>query len=117
MATDTIVDVRLALKRLDGDRALYNELVELYLQDTPLQLSLLETAITASNRNETERIAHSLKSASGTVGATTVSEYSRKLETAARTEGAEELVVLFHAVEDEFEKIQALLYEILVQGK
>ncbi|MCC5897233.1 MAG: response regulator [Phormidium sp. BM_Day4_Bin.17] len=56
------------------------ELVDLYLQETPQLLEGVETAIAAQNPQQLRESAHSLKSTSAALGADPLSDLSRELE-------------------------------------
>jgi PAS domain S-box-containing protein len=62
------------------------ELVDLYLQETPQLLDGVETAIADHNAQQLRESAHSLKSTSAALGANPLSELSRELEEKGKAE-------------------------------
>lgn len=62
------------------------ELVDLYLQETPQLLNGVETAIADHNSQQLRESAHSLKSTSAALGANPLSELSRELEEKGKAE-------------------------------
>ncbi len=63
------------------------EVIESYLEDTPLQIEDMRAAYGRGDRDDLERIAHSLKSSSGIFGAHVLADLCRSLEIAAREGG------------------------------
>jgi HPt (histidine-containing phosphotransfer) domain-containing protein len=68
-----------------GDGAFVADLVTTYLGDAATQLADIERAVEAGDANGLVRPAHTLKSASLTVGAIRLGERSRTLEQQARS--------------------------------
>ena len=104
-----VIEKEEALERLGGDEELYLEIANVFLIDTPRQLQILRDSLQRDDRNEFTRIAHSLKSASGTIGAEAMRHVAAKLErigvAAQNSELAEsvgELEQLFAAVKNHF---------------
>lgn len=76
------------------------EIVNLYLSDTPRRLAGLRDALADRDAEAGERLAHSLKGSSSNIGATHVESLSRELEeqmAAGSVDGAEELVTRLEA--------------------
>ncbi len=83
-----------ALEESVGDREFVEDLVRTYLTDAEDQMAAITAAVDAGNAEALVRPAHSLKSASFTIGAQALGETSRALEQAARSgslDGAEAL--------------------------
>ena len=79
-----VFDEENALGRLGGDRQLLCAIIEVFLEDTPRQLAILSEALNNRDFILLGRIAHSLKSASMSVGGMVLSENSRCLEQLAK---------------------------------
>jgi len=86
-----LIDRETALSRLDGDQALINELVQIFLEDAPQLVSKILEGLHNSDLGEVEIHAHSLKSASANVGASRLSELCKVIEQLAREGKAEQL--------------------------
>ncbi len=116
---DSIINLEAALARLDGDRSLYDELVGLYLEDTPLQLAELSQATKENNQEATKRHAHSIKSASATIGAEVMAKKAAVIEFAATVNNEEiggkekreeaDLYFLVNDLSSEFTKLKTVL--------
>ena len=74
----------LANLRAIGDAAFCAELVDDYETSTTATLGTLERALTAGDFDAVERAAHSLKSASASIGAAAFAEHCRDVETSGR---------------------------------
>ncbi len=81
---DAPVDIELTLARLGGDRTLLANLFRLYLEDTPKKAQALAQAWTCGDVHQVERLAHSLKGSSATVGAEALRQAAYSLELAAK---------------------------------
>ncbi|QJT08959.1 PAS domain-containing hybrid sensor histidine kinase/response regulator [Oceanidesulfovibrio marinus] len=70
-------------ERLDGDLELYDELLQVFEQEMPTLVEGLENAAENADLNRIAILGHSLKSASTTIGATSIKEAAVQLEHAA----------------------------------
>jgi HPt (histidine-containing phosphotransfer) domain-containing protein len=70
---------------VEGDTAFVIELIEAFLADSAMQLDAIEAAVAAGDAEATVRPAHTLKSASATLGAMPLSVAARTLEMAGRS--------------------------------
>ena len=73
-----------ALKRLDNDHELYDEICEIFQGDAPEIVKRLKDAIESGEILVATRHAHSLKSVSANIGATAMSELAHQAEIAGR---------------------------------
>jgi histidine phosphotransfer protein HptB len=91
------------------------DVLESYLEDAPRRIDELRTALERGDRNELQRIAHTLKSSSGIFGAHQMVALCRELETYARDNplGGETLV---EALADAYEKVGVVLNLYLQAG-
>jgi CheY-like chemotaxis protein len=109
---DAAALARLAELQGDGEPDIVRETVSLFLGDLPRALRELREAVAAGHRDGMARVAHSLRSASGSVGALVLSRLCGELESAGRAgnvDRAEELAAALAAeadrVRDHFERI------------
>jgi HPt (histidine-containing phosphotransfer) domain-containing protein len=103
----TLANLR-ALQRPGGGDVL-SQIVHLYLEKAPQLLALLHEAVTRNDAAAIFRLAHSLKSSSGNVGAVTLVELCQELEVMGRTQSTAKAPVTFAAIETEYAMIQAAL--------
>ena len=109
------VDMRRLRGLTGGDKEFENEIIDLFLKDTPLQLMRLEAAISEGNSTHVEEAAHSIKGAAANMGAEGFRKLAHGLELkgkAASLQGAREdffdLKSAFQEVERFFEDNKAL---------
>jgi CheY-like chemotaxis protein len=102
-----------ALRKLQekGEPDILEELIELFLYETPSQLAALREAIGNGDVHAMERLAHALKSSSGNMGAKRMASISAKLEEVRGLEDLrEEAPMQLEQLEAEFGRVrQALL--------
>lgn len=101
-----LIEKEAALDRLGGDEDLYLEIANVFLEDTPRQLRVLQDALQRDERGEFTRIAHSLKSASGTIGAESMRLIAAKLERIGATAHCDELTECVRELEQLFAAVR-----------
>ena len=98
-------DFNHALDRLDGDRALLSEIVQIFLDETPKNLEALRIAILRNDSKTIERITHSLKGELGYLGVPGVSQRARELEEMSRINDLQCAPESFVALETEISAV------------
>ncbi len=98
-----------ALTELCDDKEVINEVVQMYLKDSPRCIKSLAEAIKENNPKHIRMYAHSLKGASLQIGATTLGDVAFKLECAGRDKKVDEVPELFNKVQDEYSKLKLFL--------
>jgi two-component system, sensor histidine kinase and response regulator len=73
-----------ALRRIDGDEELLEEMCQLFLEESPKLLQQLRQAVAAGDADAIMRAAHSLKGESSCLSASATSEAARHLEVMGR---------------------------------
>jgi len=91
----SLLAIEETLDRLSGDRELMVSLFELYQSDAPTKIQEIEIAMTAGDFFRVERLAHSVKGASATVGAAQVLVLAADLEKAAKAHDSNRMQALF----------------------
>ena len=74
------------LERLEGDQELYEQILEIFVEDFPQQLRQLTDGIRDKDRDVLQRVSHSLKSAAANIGAVELSQMLQRWESAARAD-------------------------------
>jgi two-component system sensor histidine kinase/response regulator len=109
-----VFDREAALARVDGDLALLQELIRIFLDDFPRQLAEIRQAIAAKDASRLSRAAHSLGGAVGNFGAEPAHEAALRLEAiSARTDMARAAA----AAADLEEALERLRMALLVVSK
>jgi len=94
-AAERPVDLAVAMRWLGGDRHLLSELVTIFVDDGPKRLQAIRAALIASDVQQVEHVAHSLKGSAAILGATQLQTAALALEDAAHeghTENGSDLV-------------------------
>jgi HPt (histidine-containing phosphotransfer) domain-containing protein len=102
------IDWQLLMERI-GDEALIDEIVPVFLKDNSERMQLLTEAVKKTDTREVKFFAHSIKGASGIVGAAKISELAKQLETAARDEQTDKYLPLYQQIKIHFDALLALL--------
>jgi two-component system sensor histidine kinase/response regulator len=104
------LDTAAGLKRVGGKSASYQRLLDLYIESHQSDMATLREKLAAGQREDARRIAHSLKGAAGTLGATCIQSRAAELEAALRGEASAEEIVAMSA---QLESAQALLSDLV----
>jgi two-component system, sensor histidine kinase and response regulator len=79
-ATAAAFDSAALLARFGGDSEFMEDIVRVFLEDCPAQLSAIESAVEARDAHRIERAAHALKGAASNLGASDVVRAAEDLE-------------------------------------
>ncbi len=111
LAPDALVFDRAGfLARLGGNEQILEQIIDCFLlQDVPQQIRSLKEAIQAGEIAKVQRLAHTLKGASSSVGAVGLTEAALKLETAVKEGRANQFSELLTGVEQAFDDLKRLL--------
>ena len=106
-----VYDPSALLERLGGDEKVYEEVVALFLQDVPRQIRSLQETVSRGDMAAARRQAHTLKGASGNVGATDLEKVLGKTERACEQGDAKGASRMLNRITFEFEKLKQILGE------
>jgi HPt (histidine-containing phosphotransfer) domain-containing protein/signal transduction histidine kinase/DNA-binding response OmpR family regulator len=109
------LDVIQSLRELGGesDTGLLGELVELFNSDTPQRLERLIAAVDSGDFDEAGRVAHSLKSSCGNLGAVVMVELCRSIEHSCRDGSVDGVPSLVRESQSEYERVRTALNQQL----
>lgn len=93
------------------------ELVGTFLDDAPVQLSTLRSAVERGDAEEARRAAHTLKGNGATFGANAFSELCRGLEERAKSADLADAEKLVAEVEAEYARVEAALAAAARRGE
>lgn len=99
------------------DSEYLSEILEIFLNSTPAEISELQTLFNKQDFENMYRIAHKLKSSAGLLKATSLLDTLVKIEKASREEDQQQLAGLISSLNHEFNKIETPLNEYLQQTK
>jgi HPt (histidine-containing phosphotransfer) domain-containing protein len=103
---EMVIDCEDALRRLQGDKVLFVELVEIFLQDAPLQIDGLRYFINIRDCKGLAEAAHFLKGSSANVGAKKICQLFGEIERAARQNNFDEAHKIFEKSLLEFNEVK-----------
>ena len=98
-------DIDAALKHVEADRDLLDEIVRIFSDQSPRTVSEIQNAIRAADFSLVERAAHSLKGAASNLCATGVTQSAAELEESARSGNLSSVRERFQLLEREVEKL------------
>lgn len=106
MAED-IIDLKDVLDRVQDDKELLLELLDIYIEDFISKRTALKEAIATKDFTKIKEVAHSMKGASGNISAKRMYESCLKLEQLARANSTDEMEALAQTIDGQFEEIKA----------
>ncbi len=112
-----VFEVATALKRVNDDRPLLNELIKMYLESAPQMLMELRTALTQQDCVRLHRAAHTLKGAIGIFESATVLPATENLEHMGKAKDLSKAQEVYEAVEAGMERLRPELVAFLEGGK
>ncbi len=110
---DLLLDVSVFAQFYDlwGEEAgdVIRELIEMFLKNTPGMIEEMGRALEAGNAKELRRLAHTLKSNAGTLGAMRLSSACRQLEALADAGNLDEARQVYERVRSEYASAEEAL--------
>jgi two-component system, sensor histidine kinase and response regulator len=97
-----IFDKASLLRRVEGDEEFLADLVSLFLEDIPRQISILEEALGNNNTFHCERVSHSIKGASANLGAESLRMVATEMEATVKNGDMIVATALFERLKKEF---------------
>ena len=101
-----------ALNPDDNDEFL-REIVNIYLEDTPLRIKELEESFAAKDAGKFTRAAHSIKGSSSNLGAVVVRNVAEKIEHDSRSKGVEGTADLVLQLKQEYARAEVELKKLI----
>ena len=107
---------RVAVDQLEaitgGDTDIMRELIDVFLKDSPKQLSALREAVENGDAETARRCAHTLKSTAATFGADELAKLCEQLETTTSADRLADVAPLVTAADTEFAQVSLELEQI-----
>jgi HPt (histidine-containing phosphotransfer) domain-containing protein len=110
-----IFDREAVLDLVDGEVELLQELAEMFLEDLPGQIELIQNALATSDAAAVQSVTHQLKSSVGNLGGRAAQEVVRELEDASRENNLVDANEQFEICQRELKQFQTALSEFLVE--
>jgi signal transduction histidine kinase/CheY-like chemotaxis protein len=102
-----------ALARVDGDADLLNELIQIFLAESPRQIEKLSRAIQSGDVDATQRTAHTLKGELKYLGLTQAAEQALELENMCRAGELQGAAELFRTFKTEMAVLSIFMQQVL----
>ncbi len=113
MENNRIFDKDEVLKRFDGEKEFLAELVEIFINDTPVQFSEIQKAVDNLNGKDLERSAHKLKGAIANFAEKDAFEAALKIEMMGKENRLDGIEVAFDTLVKEVECLVNALREFV----
>jgi len=110
--TNEIIDINDVLERVQDDRELFLELLDIFEEDFTQKRKLLSDFIEKSNFQEIKDVIHSIKGASGNISAKAMHASCTEIEKLAEAQDISKLSELIETLDDQFAQLQARIIEI-----
>jgi CheY-like chemotaxis protein len=75
-----VIDREMVMARLGGDEQLFGDVIQLFLEDCPVRLAMIKSAIDAGDSEALRTSAHALKGAAGNMSAKRLFDTAQTLE-------------------------------------
>ena len=110
-------DSTTALRQMDGDESLLQELVQIFMEELPLHIAKLNKAIETEDMETLERTAHSLKGELSCLGLTEAAQKARDLELMGQQRTVQPAAALLSAFKAEMISVTAAMRNMLYAGR
>lgn len=111
MADNNVFDMEQLMNSTCDDRELTAQVVGVFLADIPVQLENLDAALAAGDAKTAERVSHSIKGASATVGGELLRDVAFECEKFGRDSKLEELKAQVPEMKTRYQALRAALLE------
>ncbi|MCK5235858.1 MAG: response regulator, partial [Deltaproteobacteria bacterium] len=91
------------IDRLMGDEEIAKEILDGFIEDMPNQISSMKEALDEGDSSLVQRLAHTIKGASGNVGATALQEAALQVEVAGKESDLTSSALLIPKIDEQFE--------------
>ncbi|MDM8550915.1 response regulator, partial [Desulfobacterales bacterium HSG2] len=108
---EILLDKKGTLRRFGGDEAFLGEVYKLFPKEASAIIEKLREAIRDNDIKEIAMQAHKFKGTSGAIGAESCQIFAARLEHAAIEEKTEQIIPIFERLEQDLEKVYALISE------
>jgi histidine phosphotransfer protein HptB len=106
---DLLMDFIKLSEKVGLEKDEYIELLELFLEVSNADIIKLENAVGTENADEAEKVAHSLKGASASLGLTEIAEIARLIEDRARKKSIRDGTTLVARIKEKIKNIEQFM--------
>ncbi len=116
MSAEGVFNLAEALTRVDEDEDLFQTLVELFIEQAPLDMAAAQTALDAGDAEALARAAHRMKGAILQFSAPTVLEATKQLEALGKAGALDRAATVCAQVDRELQQLIAALRAYAANG-
>lgn len=106
------IDMEDTMERLGGDRELLEELFQVFIEEAPLKVADIQTALQNADYQLAMKRAHALKGSSAAIGALLSRDLCFELEKASRSEDLVDMRKFFENVRTEINALIAAIPDL-----
>lgn len=106
------IDVEGGLERMGGNAKSYIKLLGKFSENQRVAISEIREALTSNDQELAERLAHTLKGVSGSIGATELFKSATELESAIKQQAESEVAELLGTVDVELSRVVELIQQV-----
>ncbi len=110
--SEEIIDLKDVMERVQDDKELLLELLDIYQEDFVAKRQALGEAIAAKDIGKIKEVAHSMKGSSGNISAKSLHASCLKLEALAKEGNVEAMSPVLVAIDGMFKQIQAYAIQL-----
>lgn len=109
---DIVLDIKKTLEQVGGDRKLLKEIIDIYCEEYPKQLSRIQQAIDKNDTATIGEVAHTVKGTVGNFGSKSAFEAALYLEKIGKSGKLSVALNAFDALKKELERLELELKKI-----
>jgi PAS domain S-box-containing protein len=103
----TVFNKGALLEKLSGDVETTDMIIQVFLEDIPLQIEAINQALDSGDTEQIRIVAHTIKGATGNLCANSLQKLAKKIETAARVDDMPSVTQKIRNLPKEFEEFKA----------
>ena len=107
-----VIDLVDVLERVQGDKDLLLELLDIFVDDYQKKRKFLEKSVHDNDSGQTHSLAHSLKGAAGNIGAKALFETFSKLDQMAKSHNLSEAPGVLAEMAERFENLKQCIVSL-----
>ena len=109
VASMNIFDKSALLERLGNDEETFTEVIQMFLEDMPLEIEVLQQAFAKNDTALVQRQAHTIKGVAANVGATVLQETAFRIENSFKESEKIQNDTMLNKIKADFGKVKVLL--------
>ncbi len=115
--SDNVFDLQEFMERVQNDKELLLELLDIFVEDYKTKRQLLSEAIDKQDYEQVRSIAHSLKGATGNISAKALRQTFMQIEEMAKAGNLEGIDKILVILDSQYEELQSRIDAVRSGGK